>query len=35
MRGAMQRDGFEASKNSLPLRRRALECDDMGYEAFL
>jgi hypothetical protein len=35
MRLAMKRDGFEASKNSLPLRRHALERRDLGYEAFL
>lgn len=31
----MERDGFEASKNSLPLRRHALECRKLGYDAFL
>jgi hypothetical protein len=35
MRLAMMRDGFEASKNSLPLRRHALERRDLGYDAFL
>lgn len=35
MRAAMVRDGFEASKNSLPLRRHALERRDLGYDAFL
>jgi hypothetical protein len=35
MRAAMARDGFEASKNSLPLRRHALERRDLGYNAFL
>jgi len=35
MRVAMARDGFEASKNSLPLRRHALERRDLGYNAFL
>ena len=35
MRLAMARDGFEASKNSLPLRRHALERRDLGYDAFL
>ena len=35
MRVAMARDGFEASKNSLPLRRHALERRDLGYDAFL
>jgi hypothetical protein len=35
MRVAMERDGFEASKNSLPLRRHALERRDLGYDAFL
>lgn len=31
----MERDGFEASKNSLPLRRHALERRNLGYDAFL
>lgn len=31
----MVRDGFEASKSSLPLRRHALERRDLGQEAFL
>ena len=35
MRSVMARDGFEASKNSLPLRRHALERRDLGYDAFL
>lgn len=35
MRVIMARDGFEASKNSLPLRRHALERRDLGYDAFL
>lgn len=35
MRSVMARDGFEASKNSLPLRRHALEHRDLGYDAFL
>lgn len=35
MRVVMERDGFEASKNSLPLRRHALERRDLGYDAFL
>lgn len=35
MRAAMERDGFEASKHSLPLRRHALERRDLGYDAFL
>ncbi|MDQ2769315.1 MAG: hypothetical protein M3Y54_02295 [Bacteroidota bacterium] len=35
MRVAMARDGFEASKNSLPLRRHALERRDLGHDAFL
>lgn len=35
MRGVMERDGFEASKNSQPLRRHALERRDLGYDAFL
>lgn len=35
MRAVMARDGFEASKNSLPLRRHALERRDLGYDAFL
>ena len=35
MRAAMVRDGFEVSKNSLPLRRHALERRDLGYDAFL
>lgn len=32
MRAAMARDGFKASKNSLPLRRHALERCDLGYK---
>lgn len=32
---SMERDSFEASKNSLPLRRHALERRDLGYDAFL
>lgn len=35
MRAIMARDGFAASKNSLPLRRHALERRDLGYDAFL
>ena len=35
MRIAMEREGFEASKNSLPLRRYALERRDLGHDAFL
>ncbi|UOR07718.1 hypothetical protein MUN82_22025 (plasmid) [Hymenobacter aerilatus] len=35
MRAAMERDGFEASKSCLPLRRHALERRDLGYDAFL
>ncbi|MGI4872556.1 MAG: hypothetical protein ACRYFX_15440 [Janthinobacterium lividum] len=35
MRLAMEREGFAASKHSLPLRRHALERRDLGYEAFL
>lgn len=37
MRVVMERDGFEASKNSQPLRRHALERRDLGYgyDAFL
>lgn len=35
MRLAMERDGFVASKNSLPLRRHALERRDLGHDAFL
>ena len=35
MRLAMKRDGFAASKNSLPLRRHALERRDLGQDAFL
>lgn len=35
MRVSMVRDGFEASKNSLPLRRHALERRDLGHDAFL
>ena len=35
MRVVMERDGFEASKNSPPLRRHALERRDLGYDAFL
>ncbi|MGI4864373.1 MAG: hypothetical protein ACRYFZ_10665 [Janthinobacterium lividum] len=35
MRVAMERDGFEASQNSLPLRRHALERRDLGHDAFL
>ena len=31
----MKHDGFEASKNSLPLRRHALERRDLGHDAFL
>ena len=35
MRVAMACDGFEASRNSWPLRRHALERRDMGQDAFL
>ncbi|MBC6613373.1 hypothetical protein H8B15_20800 [Hymenobacter sp. BT507] len=35
MRVAMERDGFKANKNSLPLRRHALKRGDQGYDAFL
>lgn len=35
MRLTMEGDGFDASKNSLPLRRHALERRDLGYDAFL
>ena len=35
MQSVMARDGFEASKDSLPLRRHALERRDLGYDAFL
>ncbi|GAA3976368.1 hypothetical protein [Hymenobacter antarcticus] len=35
MRVTMARDGFEASKKSLPLRRHALERRDLGHDAFL
>ncbi|SFQ78664.1 hypothetical protein SAMN04515668_4349 [Hymenobacter arizonensis] len=35
MRAAMVREGFEASKNSWPLRRHALERRDLGQDAFL
>ena len=35
MRVVMARDGFEASKNSWPLRRHALERRDLGQDAFL
>jgi len=35
MRAIMARDGFTTSKNSLPLRRHALEHRDLGYDAFL
>lgn len=35
LRVAMVRAGFEASKNSLPLRRHALERRDLGYDAYL
>ena len=35
MRVVMERDGFEASKNSQPLRRHALERRNLGYNAFL
>ncbi len=35
MRVVMARDGFEASKNGLPLRRHALERRDLGQDAFL
>lgn len=31
----MEREGFEASKNSWPLRRHALERRDLGQDAFL
>lgn len=31
----MARDGFEASKQSWPLRRHALERRDLGQDAFL
>ena len=31
----MKRDGFEVSKNSLPLRRHTLERRDLGCDAFL
>jgi len=31
----MERDGYEASKNSLPLRCHALERRDLGHDAFL
>lgn len=31
----MERDGFEVSKNSLPLRRHTLERRDLGCDAFL
>ena len=35
MRVAMEREGFEASQDSLPLRRHALERRDLGHDAFL
>ena len=35
MQLVMEREGFEASKNSLPLRRHALERRDLGHDAFL
>jgi hypothetical protein len=35
MRAAMVRDGFEASRNCLPLRRHALERRDLGHDAYL
>ena len=35
MRAVVARNGFEASKHSLPLRRHALERRDLGYDAFL
>ena len=35
MRVAMLRNGFEASRNSLPLWRHALERRDLGHDAYL
>lgn len=35
MRAAMERDGFEKNKHSLPLRRHALERRDIGYNEFM
>ncbi|TVT36803.1 hypothetical protein FNT36_25150 [Hymenobacter setariae] len=35
IRVVIARDGFEASKNSWPLRRHALERRDLGQDAFL
>lgn len=35
MRAARARDGFEAGKHSLPLRRHALERRGLGCDAFL
>ena len=35
LRVVMERDGFEASKHSWPLRRHALERRDLGQDAFL
>ena len=35
LRVVMERDGFEASKDSWPLRRHALERRDLGQDAFL
>lgn len=35
MRAAMEREGFEKNKASLPLRRHALERRDIGYDEFM
>lgn len=35
IRLAIERDGFEASRNSWPLRRHTLERRDLGQDAFL
>jgi hypothetical protein len=35
IRTVMAHDGFEASENSLPLRRHALERRDLGHDAFV
>lgn len=35
MRRVVEQEGFEQSKRSLGLRRHALECRDLGYDAFL
>lgn len=35
MRRAMEQEGFEKSKSTLPLRRHALERRDQGYDEFM